>query len=68
MIDEKDRVRKPWEQYKAMQARQKRIHDLRERLEKSGTFWKMSAVLGFGLACSLGVLDPICRLLGFNPR
>lgn len=68
MINEKDRVRKASAQYKAMQARQKRVQDLRERLEKPGMILKMSIILGFSLVCSLGFLDPIFRLFGFDPR
>lgn len=44
-----DRVRKAREQYQAVQVRQKRIQDLRERMEKPGMRMKLSIILGFGL-------------------
>lgn len=68
MIDEKDRLRKSREQYETMQARQKRVQDLRERLEKPGVRLKMSIMLGVWLLIFLGLFDPIFRLLGFIPH
>jgi len=68
MIDEKARLRKAREQYEAMQARQKRVQDLREKLEKPGMLLKMSIVLGGSLIISLGFLDPIFRLFGLDPH
>lgn len=68
MIDEKDRVREAREQYETMQARQKRVQDARERLEKPGVLLKLSIVLVGGLLISLGFLDPILKLLGFDPH
>lgn len=44
-----ERIRKSREQYQAMQARHKRIQNLRERVEKPGMMMKLSVVLGFGL-------------------
>jgi hypothetical protein len=67
MIDEKDRD-KAREQYAAMQARQKRFQDARKELEKPGVLLKLSIVLVGGLLISLGFLDPILKLLGFDPH
>jgi hypothetical protein len=68
MVIEQDRVRKAREQYEAIQARQERVQDARERLQKPGVLLKMSIVLGGCLIIGLGFLEPIFKLLGFHPR
>lgn len=68
MVNEQDRGRKAREQYEAMQARQKRVQEARERLQKRGVLLKVSIVLGGCLIIGLGFLDPIFKLLGFAPR
>jgi hypothetical protein len=68
MVNEQDRVRKAREQYEAIQARQKRVQDACERLQKPGVLLKMSIVLVGYLIMSLGFLDPIFKLLGLDAR
>lgn len=68
MSDEKDRVRKAREQYEAMLARQKRIQDARESLEKPGVLWKLIIAIAGGLMISLGFLDPVFKLVGLAPH
>jgi hypothetical protein len=50
---DKDRVRMAREQYQAMQAREKRIQDLREKFQKPGMLMKLCIVVGFGLASGI---------------
>jgi hypothetical protein len=68
MTNHKDRVRKSREHYEAVQARQKRVQDVCELLGRPGVLLKISIVLGVCLITSLGFLDPIFKLLGFDPR
>lgn len=68
MVSEQNRGRKAREQYEAIQARQKRVHDAYERLQKPGVLLKMSVVLVVYLIMNLGFLDPIFELLGLGPR
>lgn len=68
MVDEKGRLRKAREQYEAMQARQKRVQDLREKLEKPGVRLRMCIFLGLSLLVILGFFDPIFKLLGLGPH
>lgn len=68
MIDENDRVGKARKQYEAMQARQKRVQNARESLEKPGVLLKFSIVIIVCSLTSLGFLDPILKLLGLEPR
>jgi len=51
-----------------MQARQKRVQEVHERLQKPGVLLKMSIILVGCLIVSLGFLDPIFKLLGFDLR
>jgi hypothetical protein len=67
-LNEQDRGRKAREQYEARQARQKRVQEARERLQKRGVLLKVSIVLGGCLIIGLGFLDPIFKLLGFAPH
>lgn len=59
MSDNNDRVRKAREEYEAKQARQKRIQNSREQLEKPGMLFKMIVLLVMGMLISLGVFDGI---------
>ena len=59
MSDNNDRVRKAREEYEAKQARQKRIQNAREQLEKPGMLFKMIVLLVMGMLISLGVFDGI---------